>query len=476
MTAWDSLRAVVLLGTERQAYQSKLLPSDASSETQLLSDAAALCLQRKAGRLPDENGISEALEITPCPVDTLPSASLSSHLRTILEDRDYEKILKEWLEQLHHSKKRLPAGILPDTLDYGSYNPELRFAIVSVLGERGHWLAQFKRSWRWVKYYDDTLVDIPWEEFVENIWSKAKAEDRIELLVYFERNLANTQEAFLEVALKDVNKYVRAKAASLLSCLPNSALSQRMCQRADTLLHLKKQGRSVQLEVELITNLSEDLKRDGIIQDQNSSEGKKANLTRQVLENVPLDYLVNSLEQDPSKLIDLAFKNKDWVELVLGTWVKRTLLEKNVPWAQILFEKRIKLKKHVDEAMLKELFPFVIEETKRDQYLLKEVRRQRSPLYKTELMILLSAHDSPWSKVLTEKVLEHFEKDLQSIKSYTPKFQQLYVECIYHMHPATVQKYLHTISLPLKTANWLDNLLAQMRDISNIRYAIHKEF
>ncbi len=474
MTTWYSLRAAALLGTERQSYQSKLLPSDARSEVQILSDVAALCLQRKAGHLPDAHEVSEA--IAPSPIDKLPSASLSSHLRTMLEDRDYEKLLKEWLEQLHQANKRLPVATLPDILDHGSYNPELRPAIASVLGNRGNWLAHFKPSWHWVKYCDDALANISREELVENIWPKVKAETRMDLLVYFEKNFENVDETFLEVALNDVNKYVRAKAASLLSCLPNSDLSKRMCQRTDTLLQLKKQGRSVKLELELIKNLSEDLKSDGILQEQKVGEGKKASLTRQVLEYVPLDYLTSRLEQDPSKLIDLASKSEDWAGLLLGAWLKRTLLEKNIQWAQIFFEKRSKLKKHIDEAELAELFRLLLNGEEREQYLLKQVKKQRSPLYKTELMLLLSAHDSPWSKVLTERVLEHFEQDLLSIKNYTPKFQQLYIECIYHMHPTTVQVLLQAITLPLETANWLDNMLAQMRDISDIRYAIYEEF
>ena len=49
--SWETLKACALLGTERQTYES-VLPLRASPEAQLLGDAAALTLQRKAGRLP----------------------------------------------------------------------------------------------------------------------------------------------------------------------------------------------------------------------------------------------------------------------------------------------------------------------------------------------------------------------------------------------------------------------------------------
>ena len=497
MTTWDSLRAVALLGTERQSYQSKLLPNDASSEAQLLSDAAALCLQRKAGRLPDVNDESSSTTVAPCPADTLPSASLSKHLSTMLQDVGYEKLLEEWLEQLHLAGKRLPAGSLPNFLDYGVNSTKLRPAIANVLGERGNWLARLNPNWHWTKYYDDTLLDTletDWEKhskffgqlckhvlerafgLVKNVWSEAKADTRVDLLVCLEQSLEDVEEDFLEATLDDTSKRVRAKAASLLSRLPNSDFSQRMCQRADALLSLKKQGRSLKLEIELITELSKDLKRDGIVQEQKAAEGKNASLTRQVLEHTPLSYLTSSLGQAPDTLIGAALRNKDWGELILGAWFKRTLQEENIEWAKVFFEKRVKLKKQIDETSLAKLFHLALTEAEQDQYLLKEIKKQKSPLYKTELMLLLNAYNNSWSSVLTEKVLEHFKKDLQSIKSYTPKFQQLYIECIYHMHPATVQECLQTINLPLETANWLDNMLAQMRDVSEIRYAIHKEF
>ncbi|MEM7738545.1 MAG: DUF5691 domain-containing protein [Deinococcota bacterium] len=506
--AWDKLSVAALLGTERQPYTSQLLLSgiggEASSEAQLLADAATLSLQRNAGRLP-EAAEGSLQTIILCPEDSLPMATDSLHLRQLVQGQPGDGPLKEWLELCQQASKRVHITCLPDTLNYGRNNVDARPYISAVLGERGHWLASFNQDWYWVR--DTVLADAlrdaldtsSWDEsikeqlrnlvttrasaperalsFIETIWSDAKADARLALMNVLEDNLSQIDEPFLEAALDDSSKRVRARAAELLMRLSQSRLNKRMTARLPDILSLEQRRGNWVMQLTPIPELTNDLKRDGLNDETRSQGGKKASYTQQVLERVPLEHITAHFEQDPNTLIDAAVRNKDWTALMLTAWFKRAVLEDNKAWAQIFMANWDKLGKFLPNYALASLFGMVVPPDEQDAVLLKRVNKASSPLYKqTELVTLLGVHKGSWSPELTRKVLEHFNDDLASIKKHSPYFQQLYGEYAQHMRPQTLQKYLQTVTLPLDAANWLDNLLATMRDVADIRYAIHEEF
>ncbi|MEM6430793.1 MAG: DUF5691 domain-containing protein [Deinococcota bacterium] len=506
--AWDKLSVAALLGTERQPYTSQLVLSgisgEATSEAQLLADAATLGLQRKAGRLPQvAEGSFQTL--TPCPEDSLPMAVDSLHLRQLVQGERGDSPLKEWLELCQQAGKRLHITCLPDALSYGRYNVDIRPYISAVLGERGRWLASLNQDWRWVRdtVLADTLRDAlgtsSWEEstkeqlhdvvttrasapeqalsFIETIWSDIKADARLALMNVLENNLSQVDEPFLEAALDDSSKRVCARAAKLLARLPQSRLSGRMAARLPDILSLEQQRGHWVMQLRPTAELTNGLKRDGLSDDRQSQGGKKASYTQQVLERVPLMHLTTHFEQDPNTLINAAVKNKDWTALILGAWFKRTVLEDNKVWAQVFMVNWDKLGKFLPSYALASLFSMVVQADEQDAALLKQVQNAPSPLYKqSDLVSLLSVHGGSWSVELSKQVLEHFQKDLASMKNYNPHFQGFYAEHAQYMSPVVLREHLKTITLPLDAANWLDNLLINMRDVADIRYAIHEEF
>ncbi len=481
--SWDALQKGALLGTERQAYEGTLLA--ASPEAQLLSDAAALTLQRKAGRVPAARNPDDAP--APCPEDAQPAATYTATLRTLLETRTHSPLLAQWLDCAQRADLRAPEQSLPDLLEYGRHAAELRPAIRAVLGERGRWLARLNRAWGWALRPEGWIVNgevIPEvrrreparaRSLTEQVWQEMSAQTRTEVVDCLSVNLSLADEPFLERALTDRSKSVRRSASRLLTLLPGSALSRRMARRADALLSLVPQGSKKVVTLNLLAQADDALLPGGIEPEKTRDEGERASLTRQVLEGVPLEHLTERFGEQPSVLIDAALENKEWGALILAAWTVRTVRAQNTAWARAFFEKRSKLI-NITYTALPDLFRLSIPAEERDAYLLAEVRRHKPPLYKHgDLAALLHAHERAWSPALTAAVLAGLPADLSSAKHYRPNLQSFYTACAHSMHPATLQEVLQTLTLP-ESANWIDTLLAYLRDVANLRRAILEEF
>ncbi len=479
---WDALQTSALLGTERRTYRGTL-PLLADPEAHLLSDAAALALQRKAGRLPAARAPNPP---PPCPEDAQSAAAYSPHLRTLLENRTHGTLLAQWLDYARRAELRVPERSLPDLLDYGRHSAELRPAILSVLGERGRWLARLNQAWFWALRPLWAVIDgeiVPEvrgrdpahaRALVEGVWQHMSAETRAELVAYLGVNLSLEDEPFLERALDDRSKNVRGGAARLLSHLSASALSRRMTGRADALLNMEQAGSQKVMTLNLLPQTDETLLRDGVEPEGARGESKRA-LTRQVLAGVPLEHLTERFSERPGGLIDAAKRNKGWGTLILEAWLRRTLFEANVTWARAFFEKRLEIVDVVEPA-LPSLFHLNVPAEARDAFLLGEIERNDSPPNSNTLADLPQLHPGAWSPALTATVLKGLQTDLRRAKLYSPKLQSFYAACAYHMHPETLQAALRALTLPPETPNWIDTVLAHMRDVADLRSAILEEF
>ncbi|PWS44049.1 hypothetical protein DKT74_13390, partial [Streptomyces sp. ZEA17I] len=81
-------------------------------------------------------------------------------------------------------------------------------------------------------------------------WSTERAEDRLMFLDALRAGLGAGDEEFLEQALTDRSRNVRATAAELLSALPSSAFAGRMAARAASCVHPDRTGAGLSIAVE----------------------------------------------------------------------------------------------------------------------------------------------------------------------------------------------------------------------------------
>ncbi len=247
----------------------------------------------------------------------------------------------------------------------------MQTALLAVLGERGHWLAQFSPEWSWATPTDTAFTDKPlagiealWQEqtlpqrveilryvraiepdtaraWVAAVWKQENAETRARLLSALEVNLSEKDEEFLERALNDRGKSVCAQAIQLLADIPTSAFNQRIQERADTLLHYTDGS----LRITVQDKFDPSWRRDGIMQD-----GKHKNLTTesllQIISRVSPAHWEERFAASPVMLLEatrtLPQVSDTWLEAVVDGWTVAAVSYNTATWFEPLLDWRAK--------------------------------------------------------------------------------------------------------------------------------------
>lgn len=358
MREWDGLVATALLGTQRRAVEPGQLPESVRAlvngedpEHILLSAAAALAGYRKAGRLPERN-------VTLLPTadpDERPLVHRNAARRlVVMLYGDYGYLLAEWLEAVRRNGLRVPPERLPALADVARGRPELRAAVVAAAGPRGPWLANLRPEW---EFLANTVDEDPrvWElgatgqrlvwlsttrardpeqarAAIAEAWSSEPAPVRTRFLEILRTGLSTADEEFLEQALDDRAKDVRAVAAELLAELTDSALSQRMAARLRPLLGV----RHGTLTVELPADCDEGMRRDGVNPKPPAGVGQRAWWLGQLISLTPLATW-SELGSSPAKLVRMPVEGCDPRLLTLG-WSTAAIRERSAEWVLALLD------------------------------------------------------------------------------------------------------------------------------------------
>ena len=273
---------IALVGTEKQAVVlsegsegvaplfSQLDTSD--RERALLSAAGIMTLWRRAGYVPETN--VQPLP-TPCEAEDLPRCPPEVMQQIVLRMRDNNRsMLMECLELVGAKQRRVAEEYLPQLLQLGQSNTQLREPVAGVIGKRGRWLATQNPDWSYAYQLSfptsrekengeapfaktpeesETLWQVGFKEarlellaelrltqpafarqLVELTWKQYTPDDRATFVETFRIGLSMEDEPFLEQALDDSRKVVRMRAIELLSQLPESRLVKRMITRVVT--------------------------------------------------------------------------------------------------------------------------------------------------------------------------------------------------------------------------------------------------
>lgn len=170
---WNELLATALLGTEQRkcaVVEPELEwlnsiaianPTQAHEEWVLLASAFA-ATYRRAGQIPP----TATTTLVPAPRETKPycSAPVATRLASALnEARTMEPLVEEMLRILAIKARIVPPALLPDLLTWAQRNKQRRAWILSVVGERGAWLAANNPEWKNSLQVDDKDVIDPAE-------------------------------------------------------------------------------------------------------------------------------------------------------------------------------------------------------------------------------------------------------------------------------------------------------------------------
>ncbi|PWF47937.1 hypothetical protein C7C56_013300 [Massilia glaciei] len=241
----------------------------------------------------------------------------------------HPELLDQWLALARAARVPLPHACIVPLLEMGMQKPALRHALAPLLGERGNWLAAQNPAWAeryGVSAVAGESVDTKWQlgsieergfaleamrradpaaalAALEGEWANEPPEHRVTLLPCLATALTLADEAFLERALDDKRKEVRAIAQNLLAGLPGAQLGARCAARLEALFTF---GRAAgKLEVRLPDVCTKQMKRDGIGLQTHHGLGEKAGLLLDMVSCVPPAHWSGAWDLPPARVIAL---------------------------------------------------------------------------------------------------------------------------------------------------------------------------
>jgi hypothetical protein len=434
--AWPDLVSTALVGTGRRPL--------GSGEGSLLDLAALATARRRAGHRPDRTTAGPDATAEP---DRLPQAPAEAVTTLSVLLAGHAKVpggpgglLKEWFDRCAAARRRIPHRHLLAVLALAETRPELRPAVAAIADQRGRWLARQLDSWPWVERLGSELLD-PDTGSTPETWRTGTAAERSELLRALrarhpdgaralieatwgtdgaaERvthaealavNLSMADEPFLEAALDDRSKLVRAVAVRLLDRLPESRRAARMAARALPLVEMSG-GR---VEMDLPAEPDAEARRDGITDSRDEPMGLAAWWAVQMVAGTPLQAWEAHLGAPPGELLERA---SGCDHLLIG-WRRAARLQRHPGWCTALFrsQPRPELLSLLDAAGAAALVTEVIDR-----------------VADLQLTPLLSAAAGPWSPALSERVVSRLLAVAPDTFTFRP---DLYVVLAERLDPA----------------------------------------
>ncbi|WP_314171690.1 DUF5691 domain-containing protein [Streptomyces winkii] len=383
---WGELVTAALLGSTRRTPPG-------GTPAALLDAAAVETVRHRAGLLP----APAAARLAPAPEDSRPPlpAAAARRLTLLLAGRsggagagggrrgttpDLAELLPQWLAAANEYGYRAPDAQLPDLLDAARARTDLRAETLEFAGPRALWLARLNPEWKFAlrngqpRQRAAGAAEQPaaaqpgfapeaarrlWDEglFSERVallaslrrrdpaagiallagtWSAERAEDRLMFLDSLRESLRPSDEEFLEQALSDRSRTVRATAAELLGTLPGSAFAARMAARARTYVTQDPLSTTPRIAVEAPHECDADMQRDGVAPKPPAGRGERAWWLGQLVEAAPLSAWREQFGGRGAREIVALPVADDWREDLHGAWCRAAVRQRDVEWARAL--------------------------------------------------------------------------------------------------------------------------------------------
>ncbi|WP_329022353.1 DUF5691 domain-containing protein [Streptomyces sp. NBC_00690] len=379
---WEELVTTALLGTERRQPPVLVRPRGREATITLLDAAVVHTVRRRAGLVP----AAAASRPAPAPFDgrPLPPLAARRRLAQLLADRaapsssgrrgtapDLTELLPQWLTKANDHGYQAPAPLLPALLDAARARTDLRTQVLTFVGSRGLWLARLNPEWKFAlrgasgsgallfDVDDSNAVHELWAEglFAERValltavrgrdasralallagtWSTERAEDRLMFLDSLRAGLSPADEPFLEQALTDRSRNVRATAAELLSALPLSALAGRMAKRALACVGPALVAGKPSIAVTAPRECDAQMQRDGVAPAPPTGRGARSWWLGQLVESAPLSAWTEQFDGRSAQDIVTLPVADGWGEELHAAWCRAAVRQRDAQWARAL--------------------------------------------------------------------------------------------------------------------------------------------
>ncbi|GGV48827.1 hypothetical protein GCM10010293_58870 [Streptomyces griseoflavus] len=377
---WEELVTTAVLGTDRRAPAG--VGPGRQAAAVLLDAAAAATVRRRAGLRP----APAAERPGPAPEDRRPALppAAARRLAMLLANRpgasgtgrrgtapDLMELLPQWLAVANARGFAPPPALLPALLDAARGRTDLRPSALRFAGPRALWLARLNPDWRFAlrsapgggtsvpARHDTGGMRRLWQEglFAERVavlgalrsrepaaarellastWATERAEDRLMFLDSLRTGLGPDDEPFLEQALADRSRNVRATAAELLSALPGSALARRMAVRAGACVAVDRTRDTPVIVVEAPHECDAHMERDGVVAKAPAGRGERSWWFGQLAEAAPLGSWSRRLGgRTPREIVALPVAD-DWRSELHAAWCRAAVRQRDPAWSRAL--------------------------------------------------------------------------------------------------------------------------------------------
>ncbi|MGW3846134.1 DUF5691 domain-containing protein, partial [Streptomyces fagopyri] len=284
---------------------------------------------------------------------------------------DLVELLPQWLALAGAHGFAAPPETLPALLGAARGRTDLRPAALAFAGPRALWLARLNPDWRFaLRSMPGGGAALPgpdepertqrlWQEglFAERValltalrarrpatarelltttWGTERAEDRLMFLDSLRSGLEPADEPFLERALADRSRNVRATAAELLSALPGSALAARMASRAGSCVAVDRTQGTPSIVVEAPHECDASMERDGVVPKAPAGRGERSWWLGQLVEAAPLGAWPRRLGgRTPVEIVALPVTD-DWRNELHAAWCRAAVRQRDPGWSRAL--------------------------------------------------------------------------------------------------------------------------------------------
>ncbi|EPH45884.1 hypothetical protein STRAU_1080 [Streptomyces aurantiacus JA 4570] len=280
------------------------------------------------------------------------------------------ELLPQWLTLANDRGFAAPPELLPALLNAARGRTDLRPQALVFAGPRAQWLARLNPDWKFALRAAPGRIPAPgpqeqgglqrrWQEglFAERVallaalrardpdaarellsgtWATERAEDRLMFLDSLRTGLRPADEPFLEQALGDRSRNVRATAAELLSALPDSALAARMADRAASCVALDRTASAPALTVETPHECDAGMERDGVAPKPPAGRGERSWWLGQLVEAAPLTSWQRRLgDRSPADIVALPVAD-DWRGELHAAWCRAAVRQRDANWSRAL--------------------------------------------------------------------------------------------------------------------------------------------
>jgi hypothetical protein len=379
---WQDLVSTALVGTDRRTPPGagRFSAPGENPASALLSSAALMSAWRRAGSAGSAYsaelvGDQDEAEAPGAPAKA-PARSAAHDVRPLLPTATSARLtalvasrsesLPEYLEAAAKTGCRAPAELLPPLFDYARGSKAVRADLMALAGPRGTWLAKQNQQWSTFTRYASAPDADAWQSgkphervgylawfrakdpasaraLVEEAWNQPghAAETRAAYVEALGVGLGPEDEPFLESALDDKSRQVRAEAVRLLATLSGSRFAERMIRRLHDQVEVFAEGDAVLVKLrDQQPRPTEDQVRDGLGEGwvQTEDERRLAKMQpsywfEDLIASTPLpawDYFGLA----PARLLRATAANRWEAASCHRGWRSATLRQRDAVWAE----------------------------------------------------------------------------------------------------------------------------------------------